>query len=153
MKILDSKEIKPVNPTGNQPWIFIGRTDAEAKTPILWLPDAKNWLIWKDPGSGRLKAGEGDNRGWDGWMASATQWTWVWVNSGSWWWTGSPGMLQCMGSQIDTTEQMNWIELNWTEPFFTYQIGRNSSFTVYSVGKAVGKYVLSCIADGNVKYQ
>ena len=43
--------------------------------------------------------GEGDNRGWDGWMASLTQWTWVWVNSGSWWWTGRPGMLQFTGSQ------------------------------------------------------
>ena len=46
---LDSKAIKPVNPKGNQSWIFIGRTDAEAKTPILWPPDVKNWLIWKDP--------------------------------------------------------------------------------------------------------
>ena len=50
---LDSKEIKPVNPKGNQPWIFIGRTDAEAKTPILWPPDVKNWLIWKDPDAGK----------------------------------------------------------------------------------------------------
>ena len=49
---LDSKEIKPVNPEGNQPWIFIGRTDAEAKTPILWPTDAKNWLIGKDPDAG-----------------------------------------------------------------------------------------------------
>ena len=48
----------------------------------------------------RLKVGgEGDDRGWDGWMASLTQWTWVWVGSGSWWWTGRPGMLQSMGSQ------------------------------------------------------
>ena len=47
----------------------------------------------------RLKAGEGDDRAWDGWMASLTQWTWVWVNSRSWWWTGRPGMLQSMGSQ------------------------------------------------------
>ena len=46
----------------------------------------------------RLRAGEGDNRGWDGWMASPTQWTWVWVNSGSWWRTGRPGVLQSMGS-------------------------------------------------------
>ena len=49
---LDSKEIKPVNPKGNQPWIFIGRTDAEAETPVLWPPDAKNWLIGKDPDAG-----------------------------------------------------------------------------------------------------
>ena len=46
--LLDCKEIKPVNPKGNQPWIFIGRTDAEAETPILCPPDAKSWLIWKD---------------------------------------------------------------------------------------------------------
>ena len=50
---LDSKEIQPVNPKGNQSWIFIGRTDAEAETPILWPPDAKNWLIWKDPDAGK----------------------------------------------------------------------------------------------------
>ena len=89
---LDYKDIKPVNPEGNQSWTFIGATNAEA--PILWPPDVKNWLIgltglnwlseltpwcWE-----RLKAGgEGDNRGWDGWMASLTCWTWVWVSSGS----------------------------------------------------------------------
>ena len=58
----------------------------EAAAPILWPPDEKNWIIWKDPDAGkRLRAeGEGDNRGWDGWMASPTRWTWVWVNSGSW---------------------------------------------------------------------
>ena len=62
---LDSKEIQPVHPKGNQPWIFIGRTDAEAETPILWPPDVKSLLIWKDPDAGkRLKArGEGGNRG------------------------------------------------------------------------------------------
>ena len=48
-KSLDSKEIQPVNPKGNQSWIFIGRTDAKAETPILWPPDGKSWLIWKDP--------------------------------------------------------------------------------------------------------
>ena len=82
---LDCKEIKPVNPKGNQPWIFIVRTDVEDETPILWSPDVKNWLIGKDPDAGKdLKAGgEGDVRGWDGWMASSTQWTWFWVNSRS----------------------------------------------------------------------
>ena len=60
-----------------------------------------------------LRAGEGDNRGWDGWMASLTRWTWVRVNSGSWWWTGRPGVLQFMGSQ---RVGHNWAtELNWTE--------------------------------------
>ena len=57
--------------------------------------------------------GEGDNRGWDGWMASPTRWTWVWVNSRSWWWTGRAGILQLMGSQ---RVGRNWAtELNWTE--------------------------------------
>ena len=62
---------------------------------------------------GRLKAeGEGDNRGWDGWMASLTQWTWVWVSSGSWWWTGRPGVLQSMGSQGVRHECLNRTELS-----------------------------------------
>ena len=83
---LDCKEIQPVHPKGNQSWIFIGSTDAEPEIPILWPPNAKNWLIWKRPWCWeRLKVGEeGDDRGWDGWMASQTQWTWVWVSSGSW---------------------------------------------------------------------
>ena len=51
--LLDSKEIQPVHPKGNQSWIFIGRTDAEAETLIFWPPDAKNWLIWKDPDAGK----------------------------------------------------------------------------------------------------
>ena len=70
---LDSKEIQPVHPRGTKSWIFIGRTDAEAETPILWPPDAKNWH-WKRPWCWeRLKAGgEGDDRGWDGWMTSLT---------------------------------------------------------------------------------
>ena len=96
---LECKEIQPVRPK-DQYWIFIGRTDAEAETPILGPPDEKSWLIWKDPDAERLKAcGEGDGRGWNGWMASPTQWTWVWVNSGGWWWTGRPDLLQSIGSQ------------------------------------------------------
>ena len=67
---LDSKEIKPVNPEGNQSWIFIGRTDAEV--PIIWPSDTKNWLIGKDPDAGkRSKAGEGDDRGWE-WLDGIT---------------------------------------------------------------------------------
>ena len=98
---LDWKEIQPVHPKGDQSWVFIGRTDAEAETPVLWPPDTNSWLIWKDPDCWeRLTArGEGDDRGWDGWMALLTQRTWVWVNSGSWWWTGKPGVLPSMGLQ------------------------------------------------------
>ena len=63
--------------------IVNGTTDAEAEASILWPPDVKSWLIGKDPGAERLKAGEeGDKRGWNGWMTSPTQWTWVWANSG-----------------------------------------------------------------------
>ena len=70
---LDCKEIQPVHPKRNQPCILIGRTDVEAETPILWPPDVKSWLIWKDPDAGsNLRWGEGDNRGWDHWMASPT---------------------------------------------------------------------------------
>ena len=96
---LDNKEIKPVNPKGNQPWIFIGRTDAEAL--ILWPPEAKNWLMWKDHDAGKdwRQEEKGMTEGWDGWMASLTQWTWVCINSRNWWWTGRPGVLQSMGLQ------------------------------------------------------
>ena len=98
---LDCKNIQPVHLTEDQSWVFIRRTDVEAETPTLWPPDAKNWLIWKRLWSWeRLRArGEGDDGGWDGWMASPTQWTWVWVNSRSWWWTGRTGMLWFMGLQ------------------------------------------------------
>ena len=78
-----------VHSKGDQSWVFFGRIDAKAETPILWPPHAKNWLIGKDSDAGRVwgAGGEGDNRGGDGWMASPARWTWVWVNSGSWRWT------------------------------------------------------------------
>ena len=66
---LDCKEIQPVHPKGDQSWVFIVRTGFEAETPILWPPDAKSWLIWRPWCWERWRAeGEGDNRGWDGWM-------------------------------------------------------------------------------------
>ena len=113
---LDCKEIQPVHPKRNQSWIFIGRTDAEAEAPILWPPDVKNWHLKRSWCWERLKVGgEGDNRGWDGWMASRTQWTWVWASSGSCWWTWRLGMLQPMGSQrvghdlgLNLTEASFW---------------------------------------------
>ena len=77
----------------------------------------------------RLRAGEeGGDRGWDGWMASLTQWAWVWVDPGSWWWTGRPGVLQFMGSkESDTTEWLNWTELKnmkeWAALFYEYLLG------------------------------
>ena len=98
---------------GDQFWVFTGRTDTEAETPILWPPHVKSWLIGKEPDAWRgLGTGEeGDNSGWDGRMASPTQRMWVWVNSGSWWWTGRPGVLQFMGLQRvghDWATELNW---------------------------------------------
>ena len=81
-------------------------------TLATWCEELTHWKrpwCWK-----RLKVGgEGDDRGWDGWMASPTQWTWDWVYSGSWWWTGRPGVLQFMGSQRVGHDLVT--ELNWTE--------------------------------------
>ena len=111
----DCKESQPVNLKGNQLWLFIGRTDAEAETPILWPPHAK-LTHWKKPWcwEGSRAWGEGDDKRWEGWMASPTQWTSVWVNSRSWWWTGRPGMLRFMRSQRvghDWATELNWTEL------------------------------------------
>ena len=102
------------NPKGNHSWIFVGRTDAwswNSNTLATWceeLTHLRRPWCWE-----KLKVeGEGDDREWDGWMASLTQWTWVWVNSGSCWWTGRPGMLQSMGSQRaghDWVTERNWI--------------------------------------------
>ena len=107
---LDWKEIQLVHHKGGQSWVFIGRIDAEAETPVLWPPHVKSWLIGKDwCWEGLGAGGEGDDRGWDGWMASLTRCTWVWVNSGQ---TGRPGMLWFMGSQ---SRNDSATELNWTD--------------------------------------
>ena len=112
---LDCKEIQPVHSKGDQPWDFFGGNDAEAQTPVFWPPHAKSLLIVKDwCWEGLGAEGEGDDRGWDGWMASLTRWTWVWVNSGSWWWTGRPGVLWFMALQrvghdwVTESTELNW---------------------------------------------
>ena len=92
------KEIKPGNPKGNQPSIFIGRTDAEAEAPVLWPPDVTGWLIQKDLDAGKME-GRRRREWWDGWMASPTQWIWVWTGSWRWWRRRKPGVLQSLGSQ------------------------------------------------------
>ena len=77
---------------------------------LMWRGHSleKLWC-WEGLGAG----GKGDDRGWDGWMASLTRWTWVWVNSGNWWWTGRPSMLRFIGSQ---SVEHDWAtELNWTD--------------------------------------
>ena len=112
---LDCKEIQPVHPKGDQSWIFIGKTGAEAETPILWPSDPKNWLIGKDPDAGQdwrweeKGTTEDEMVGWHHWLEGR----WVWVSSRRWWWTGRPGVLQCMGLQ---RVRHDWAtELNWTE--------------------------------------
>ena len=109
-KDLDCKEIKPVQSKGNQYWVFTGRTDVEADSNTS-ATRCKELTHWKSLMLGKIEGRRtrGD-RGWDGWMASPTQWRWVWINSGIWWWTGRPGVLWFMGSQ---RVRHNWeTELN-----------------------------------------
>ena len=105
---LDCKEIQPVHPEGNQSWMFIGRTDVEAETPVLSPPDVENCLIWKDlmlgeiEGKREMGMTEDEMAGWAG----------VWVNSWRWWWTGRPGVLRSIRLQSQTRLSY-WTELNW----------------------------------------
>ena len=107
--------MEAVHPKGDQSWVFFGTTDAKAETPILWPPqELTHWKrpwCWEGLGAG----GEGDDTRWDGWMASPTRWTWVWVKSGSWWWTGKSGVLRLIGSQRvrrdRATELTDWMLL------------------------------------------
>ena len=109
---LDCKEIQPVHPKGYNPgyswkdwrWSWNSNTLASWCEELIHLKRPRCWE--------RLRTGgEGDDRGWDGWMASVTQWTWVWVDSGCWWWTGRPGVLRFMGLQ---RVRHDWVtELNW----------------------------------------
>ena len=113
---LDCKKMKPVNLKGNQSWIFIGRTDVKAETPILLPHYAKIWVVWKYPDAGKDWRWE-EKGGWQrmSWLDDITDsWMWVWVNSGSWWWTGRLGVLHPMGSQSQT-QWSDWNELNWNE--------------------------------------
>ena len=136
---LDCKEIQPVHPKGEKSWVFIGRTDAEAETPILWPPHAKSWLIGKDPDAWRDWGQEEKGIWWlDG---IPTWWAWVWVNSGSLWWTGRSGVLQFMGSQ---RVGHDWAtELNWTEPFKHPKLDLACSVIVYMQKVVYGTFMFS----------
>ena len=110
---LDCKEIQPSILKEINPGISLERMMLKLKLQYFGhlmrrVDSLEKTRCWEGLGVG----GEGDDRGWDGWMASLTQWTWVWVNSGSWWWTGRPGVLQFMGSQ-SWTQLSDWTELNW----------------------------------------
>ena len=124
---LDCKDIQPVHPKRDQSWIFIHQKDRcwswYSNILATWCKELTHWKrpwCWE-----RLKAGgEGDDRGWDGWKASPTQRTWVWVNSRSWWYTGRPGMLQSMESQGVrhnwATELTDWLKSFFRIPQETY---------------------------------
>ena len=114
---LDCKEIQPIHPKRDQSWVFIGRTDTKAETPVL-RPHEKSWLIGKDPDAGsdwgqeEKGTTEDEMAGWHHWLDAR-----VWVNSGSWWWAGRPGVLRFMESQ---RVRHNWAtELNRTDTLLT----------------------------------
>ena len=111
---LDCKEIQPVHSKGDQSWVFFGRNDAKAETPVLWPPHAKSWLIgkdwcWRDWEQEEKRTTEDEMAGWHHWLdGRESEWT-----PGVGWWTGRPGMLRFMGSK---RVGHSWAtELNWTE--------------------------------------
>ena len=115
---LDCKEIQPVHPKGKQSWVFVGRTDVEAETPILWPPDVKSWLIWKDPDAGK---------GWRQKEKGTTQDEVVgwhqWLNGHGFGYTpvvgdGQGGLMCCSSwcsKESDTTKWLNWTEINYNK--------------------------------------
>ena len=118
---LDCKEIKSVNPKGDQSWIFIGRTNAEAETPILCPPDAKNWLIWKDPDAGkdwrREEKGMIENElvGWHHWLDGHEFEEAPGVGDGQ----GSLGCCSSWGrKELDMTDRLNWTDWIYLEHFY-----------------------------------
>ena len=111
---LDRKEIKPVNPKGNQPWIFIGRTDAEAEAPIFWPPDAKIWLTWKDPDAGKDWRWEEKGTTEDemvGWYHRLNGHEFEWTPGVD---DGQGGLACCSPWGHKESDSTEW--LNWTEP-------------------------------------
>ena len=102
--------LKEISPVHWKDWCWSWNSSTLA-TSCEEVTHWKRFWCWEGLGAG----GEGFDRGWDGWMASLTRWTWVWVNSGSWWWTGRPGVLRFMWSQRvghDWATELNWI-INW----------------------------------------
>ena len=125
---LDSRDIQPVHPKGDQSWAFIGRTDVESEIPMLWPPAVKSWLIWRTLMLGKIEGwrrrGQQRMRWLDG---ITTQWTWVWVNSGSWWWTGR--LVCCSPWGRKESDMIEW--LNWTEQWVLIYGSKTSSFKIY----------------------
>ena len=148
---LNCKEIQPVHPEGDQSWLFIGRTDVEAETPILWPPDAKSWLIWKDPNSGKDWEQEEKEMTEDkmvGWHH--------WVNGHGFGWTlgvdDGPGCLVCCGSwgrkELDITEWLNWTELIFDKGVKIIQWRKHKTFTGKEVKLDID-LTRKCTQDGS----
>ena len=118
---LNTKEIKPVNSKGNQPWIFIGRTNTKAEALVLWPSDEKSQHIGKDWCWERLRAGERDDRGWDGWMVSPTQWTWICQTLGD---SVGQGSMACWCSwSCKESDRTVWLNNNKKVfPYFVLQL-------------------------------
>ena len=98
---LDFKTVQPVHSQGDQSWVFIGRINCWSWNSNTLATSCEELTYWKRPWcwEGLGAGGKGDDRGWDDWMASPTQWTWVWANSWRWWRAGRTGVLQSVGSQ------------------------------------------------------
>ena len=138
----------PVHSKGDQSWVFTGRTDVEAETPILWPPDAKSWLIWKDPNAGKDWGQEEKGRERMRWLDGITDSvSRVWVDSESWWWIGRPGVLRFMGSQ---RVRHDWAtELNWSDQNFVSLVHRNynSVLTLNIFIKAKSQWLIKKSSD------
>ena len=136
----DCKEIQPVHPKGNQPWIFIGRTDVEAETPILWPPDVKNWLLGKDPDAGK------DSRQEEKWTEDGMVGWHHQLNGHEF--EKAPGVSDGQGGlacysqwdrkELDMTEQLNWTELMWSNIYVSklgvqgaYRESNDTSFCIF----------------------
>ena len=132
---LDCKEIQPVHSKGDQSWVFFGRNDAKAETPVLWPPHVKSWLIGKDSDAGRdwgqeeKGTTEDEMAGWDHWLDGREfEWT---PGVGD----GQGGLACCDSSgckELDTTEWLNWTELNWRWLHFKILMGVSLSFASWS---------------------
>ena len=144
---LDCKQIQPVHPKGDQFWVFIGKTDAKAETPILWPPHAKSWLIGKDLDAGRhwgqeeKGTTEDEMAGWHHRLDGHE------FNSGSWWWTMRPGVLRFMGLQSrirlnDWTDEQIVLNSKKREKFQCLQLypRTTNSLALY----AISFYFLAC---------
>ena len=139
---LDCKEIKSVHPKGNQSWIFIGNTDAEAETPNLWPPDEKSWLIGKDPDAGKdwRREGEGDDRGWDGWMAMTLSKLWEMIKDREAWCAVVHGVVKSRTrlsswTELETKDEV-WVltlpSLKWMNTSYRYKMYLDSQTWVQS---------------------